>query len=136
MGDRVFVSSRLTWLPGRFAIGRLDPGAAVPPWAWAGGFVSFARTPSELSVVCDEAVIPKGMNFEAGWHALIVDGPMDLSTVDVLASITGPLANAGVALFAVSTFETDYLLVREGEAAIAATALREAGHEVGEEAGV
>ena len=122
--------SRLSMLPGRFAIARLEPGAKVPPWAWEGEFASVSRTASELSIVCGESAAPADIQVDRGWRALAVDGPMDLSSVGVLASIASPLAGAGIALFAVSTFETDIILVREGDAAKAAEALRIAGHEV------
>jgi len=132
MSDRDRVSSRLTMLPGRFAIARIDPGAEVPSWAWRGAFASVSRTASELSIVCEDLAVPDDIQVDRGWRALAVAGPMDLSSVGVLASIASPLAGAGIALFAVSTFETDIILVREGDAAKAAEALRSAGHEVGE----
>ena len=122
--------SRLSMLPGRFAIARLDPGAEVPPWAWSGAFASVSRTATELSIVCQEANIPEGVEANRGWRALVVAGPMELSIVGVLASIASPLAGAGIALFAVSTFETDMILGKEQEAAKAVEALRTAGHDV------
>lgn len=129
------IPSKLTRLPGRFAIARLDPAAAIPGWAWSGALASVSRTRSELSIVCDESAVPANLAADRGWIAFAVAGPMDLSTVGVLASIAQPLAEAGIALFAISTFETDVILVREGTAGEAVIALRNAGHEVGEEAG-
>ena len=129
------IPSKLTRLLGRFAIARLDPGDAVPGWAWSGAFASVSRTTTELSIVCDERAVPVEVVAERGWRAFAVAGPMDLSTVGVLASIAQPLAEAGIALFAISTFDTDIILVREGTAGEAVIALRDAGHEVGEEAG-
>lgn len=123
---------RLRWLPGRFAIARLDPAAEVPSWAWSGDFASVSRSATELSIVTDQAAIPGEVAAERGWRALVVAGAMDLSIVGVLASITKPLADAGIALFAISTFETDYILIKEEWAAKAAEALRSAGLEVGD----
>ena len=120
--------SKLTLLPGRFAILRLDPATPVPSWVWNGAFSSVSRTPSELSIVCEEGFVPQDEEADRGWCALVVAGPMDLSTVGVLASITGPLAVARVALFAVSTFETDTILIKEETADLAVTALRDYGH--------
>ena len=122
--------SKLTLLPGRFAILKMDPAAPVPSSVWRGVFASVSKTPSELSIVCEEALVPQDEEADRGWCAFVVAGPMDLSTVGILASIAGPLAAAHVALFAVSTFETDYVLVREETADLAVDALRNDGHEV------
>jgi hypothetical protein len=119
---------RLTLLPATFAICRLDGDAAVPGWATRGAVWSVTRRPGELSVVCADEHVPEGVRAERGFRALDVDAVMDLDVVGVLASLTAPLAAAGVALFAVSTFDTDVLLVRDVEGAVAA--LRGAGHEV------
>ena len=130
MADPSAQKSTLTWLPARFAIARLEPGAAVPPWAWEGEFASVSRSADELSIVCDETAIPEGIQAEGGWRALKIAGPMDLSIVGVLASVAAPLSSAGVSLFAVSTFETDYILIRERAMHRAETALRGAGHRI------
>jgi uncharacterized protein len=127
----MMIPSKLSLLPGRFAIARLDPGEAVPAWAWVGAFASVSRTSRELSIVCAEDGVPPEVVAERGWRAFEVSGPMDLSTVGVLASIAQPLAEAGIALFAISTFDTDYVLVSGETAGEAAIALRDAGHEVG-----
>ena len=117
-------------LPGRLAICRLDARAPVPAWATAGGFVSLTRTGGELSVVCDEALVPTGQRAESGYAALEVAGPMPLSMTGVLASLAVPLRDAGVALFAVSTYDTDYLLVKAALLHAAIAALEGAGHTV------
>jgi hypothetical protein len=120
--------STLTLLPGRFGILRLDPATPIPSWVWNGVFSSVSRTPTELSIVCEEPFIPQDVKADRGWCAFVVAGPMDLSTVGVLASIAGALAAAQVALFAVSTFETDYVLVKEETTDLAVKALRDYGH--------
>jgi hypothetical protein len=122
---------RLTLLPvaGRFAVCRLPADAPVP--AWAGGtFVSVTRTPDELSVVCPEEAVPAAVRSEPGWLCWRVAGAMPFTLVGVLASLTAPLADAGVGVFAVSTFDTDYLLVKAGDGDAAVAALRRAGHAV------
>ncbi|HKQ57812.1 MAG TPA: ACT domain-containing protein [Candidatus Eisenbacteria bacterium] len=113
--------------PQRLAICRYDAGAPFPAWAMHedARFWSVTRTPDELSVVCDEdAVPPSCSRVESGWRALRLAGPIDLAETGVLASLAAPLASASVALFAISTFDTDYLLVREEslERAVAALA--------------
>lgn len=114
----------------RYAIVRLDPDAEVPAWATTGPVSSVTRTESELSIVCREDVVPDGSRAERGWRVLEVAGPLAFTLTGVLASLTTPLAAAGVTLFALSTFETDYLLVREHDLERASAALREAGHGV------
>lgn len=125
-------SLTLRRLPGRFAVCRLAAEAPVPEWAAGGSFFSVTRAPGELSVVCPEAQVPPGVEAETGWACLGVEGPLELSLVGVLAGLTAPLAAAGVSLFALSTFRTDYLLVKEAALAAAVAALREAGHRVEE----
>jgi nitrilase len=117
---------------GRFAVCKLPPGPAVPTWATAGDVFSVTRTGDELSVVCRQEAVPAGTQAEVGWCCLRVAGAMPFSLVGVLASLTGPVAAAGVGVFAVSTFDTDYLLVKEAEFPAAVAALRGAGHSVGE----
>ncbi|HEX9166469.1 MAG TPA: ACT domain-containing protein [Gemmatimonadales bacterium] len=125
------MSQRLRVRTGTLAICRLAPGAAVPDWA-AGPFVSVTRTPGELSVVCDEAGVPDGVRAERGWCALEVEGPLHFSLTGVLAGLAVPLADAGIPVFMLSTFDTDWLLVREPQLADALAVLSRAGHEVQE----
>ena len=117
------------------ALCRLDARAPVPAWAWTGPFASVTRTADELSVVCAAAAAPPDAPVSAPWRALRVDGPLDLSEVGVLAALLAPLAAARVSVFAIATYDTDYLLVREESVAAAVAALRGAGHVVREEAG-
>lgn len=88
------------------------------------------RTPEELSVMCRQELLPAGVQAEVGWRCLRVAGAMPLTLVGVLASLTKPIAAAGVGVFAVSTFDTDYLFVKEAEFQLAVAALRRAGHTV------
>lgn len=127
------MTHRLTLFPlaGTFAICRLDPGSPVPAWA-VGEFVSVTRTTEEVSVVCAEGTVPEGVRCERGWHAWRLAGSFDLNTsTGVLASVTGPLAEAGISLFAISTFDTDYILVKAENVARAAEVLRQHGHKIG-----
>ncbi len=112
------------------AVCRQDPRAGIPSWALEGDFFAVVRTPGELSVVCPEARVPAGTARDGGWRGLEVDGPMALTLTGVLAGLTGPLARAGIAIFAISTHDTDYVLVKEERLAAAREALRRAGHTV------
>ncbi len=118
---------RLTLLPGGFAVCRLDATAAVPDWA-RGEIVSVTRTRDELSVVCEEGCVPLSVRAEGGWRALRVAGPLEFTQTGVLSALAAPLAAAGVPVFVVSTFDTDYLFVKEARLAEAVAALRAAGH--------
>lgn len=127
VGRRV---SDLRVLPGRFAICRLPADEAVPAWATGGNFSSVTRTPDELSIACAEGQVPEGTKCERGWRIFQVAGPLEFSVAGVLAAIATPLASAGVSMFAISTFDTDYILVKEENLANAVDALRAAGHAV------
>lgn len=114
-------------LPGTYAVCRLPADAPWPAWA-AGDFVSLSRSVEELSVVCPEGAVPEGVAREGSWRCLRVAGTLDFALVGVLASLAKPLAGAGVGIFAVSTFDTDYLLVRQADLGRAGAALTGAGH--------
>lgn len=115
-------------MKGSFGVCRFGPKALVPAWIDHGSFWSVSRTPEELSIVCEEDHIPSGVHAERGFAGLKVVGPLDFSAVGVLAALTAPLASAGVSLFSISTFDTDYILVRLTALPDAIDALREAGH--------
>ncbi|MEW6567161.1 MAG: ACT domain-containing protein [Chloroflexota bacterium] len=115
---------------GSYAIARLDPDSPIPPWATDGAFWCLCRTHAELSIVCPQELMPPGVRAEIDWACLEVAGPLDLSQVGILAALTHPLAEAGVGLFALSTFNTDYLFVRQSQLASALAALRRAGWNV------
>jgi hypothetical protein len=127
-------ASRLTLLEvgGSFAVCKLPPGSPVPAWATDGELFSVSRTADELSVVCPEGGVPEGVACERGWRCLRVAGSMPFTLVGVLASLTAPVARAGVGVFAISTFDTDYLLVKAADFPKAIAALRGAGHDVEE----
>ena len=121
---------RLRTLPDLYAIVRLDPDAAVPDWVYDSPFWSVTRSDSELSIVCAEEDLPDETRAERGWSALELVGPLDFTLTGVVASLVSPLADDEVPIFILSTFETDYLLVRETDFARAVDSLRTAGHSV------
>jgi len=114
-------------LPGRLTVARLPGTAPVPAWADGTGFVSITRRQGELSIVCADERVPAEVRAERGWRALEVEGPIDFQVVGLLHGLTGPLAQAGISVFAVATFDTDVLLVREEALPRAVEALRAAG---------
>jgi uncharacterized protein len=113
-----------------YAIVRLEPDADVPVWARTGHFWSITRSDSELSIVCPQDDVPRDASAERGWCALEVAGPLDFSLTGVVSSLVAPLAEEEIPLFLISTFETDYLLVREPDLHRAVEALTSAGHSV------
>jgi uncharacterized protein len=122
----------LTVLPDLVAVARLSPDDPIPAWATHAPFFSITRTADELSIVALEAATPSRVRAERGWRGLKIAGPIDFALTGVLASVLQPLADAGIAIFAVSTFDTDYILVRSESLAAAVASLRAAGHEVRE----
>ena len=98
----------------------------MPAWADGTGFVSITRRQGELSIVCADERVPAEVRAERGWRALEVEGPIDFQVVGLLHGLTGPLAQAGISVFAVATFDTDVLLVREETLGRAVEALRAA----------
>jgi uncharacterized protein len=102
----------------RLAICRLDAGAPPPAWVFhaEAKLFSVTRTPEETSVVCAEDDVPPSVaRVERGWRALMLVGPIPFNEIGVLASFVTPLAVAGIPVFALSTFDTDYVLVRESD---------------------
>lgn len=112
------------------AIARLPAGADVPAWAASGPFLSMIRTEHELSIVASAAGVPSHAKAERGWRALHVEGTLDFSLTGILAALTAPLAASEIPVFALSTYDTDYILVRETMLDAALDALRGAGHTV------
>jgi len=117
-------------LAGTFAICKLEPAAPIPPWATADELFSITRAADELSIICRQDAVPEGILCERGWRCWRVAGTIPFAVVGVLASLTAPLAEAGISVFAISTFDTDYLLVKEKDRAAAVEALRGRGHSV------
>lgn len=120
----------LTLLPERFAISQLAADAPIPDWATQGAFFSIIRTSDELSVVCEQSLVPVGVRSQTGWSVLKVHGPFDLTEIGVLSSLASPLAGAKLSLFTISTFDTDYLLVATETLSSAIGALVRAGHKI------
>ncbi|SRR6266436_4648293 len=120
----------LTLLPERFAISRLAADAPIPAWTTQGPFFSVTPTGDELSIVSELARVPVGVQSEPGWRIFKVHGPFVLSEIGVLSALAAPLAEAKISLFAISTFDTDYLLVVGETLSAAIHALGQAGHTI------
>jgi hypothetical protein len=114
----------LRTLPDSYAVVRLQPGSELPEWVDKGPFRSVTRTDHEVSVVCRDHDVPEGESVDRGWTVLEVMGPLDFSLSGVVAS----LVERDLPIFVISTFESDYVLVRSSDLARAADALEDAGH--------
>jgi hypothetical protein len=127
-------------IPGDYTIARLAPGslgAATGLFERAGSaLVSLTSTPDEVSVVCPTSLAPEAEKVDRGWRLLTVRGPLEFTLTGIMAALAGELAAAGVSLFAVSTYDTDHILVKVADLGRAVKALTEAGHEVHQPAGL
>lgn len=103
---------KLSILDGTFSICRLPPEEPFPGWVNENYFWSMTKTDTELSVVCYEKSVPSSVKAERDWKVIKVQGPLDFSLTGILASIAEPLSKAKISIFAISTFETDYILVK------------------------
>jgi hypothetical protein len=121
----------------RFALVRLAPNAVVPDRVYQSVFYTISKSPNECSIVCEEHCVPEdlvadiqtGTRVEKGWRVLHL-GAMDLSLTGIAAHFTGALAQAGVNVNVIATFDTDYILVQEEKLTTALKALQEAGYEI------
>jgi hypothetical protein len=114
-----------------FAICQLEAACELPAWALSTDFLSLTRTREELSIVCPAAAVPSKVKCQRGWRCLEVKGPLDFEEVGILNALTGPLADDRVSVFAISTYNTDYLLIDERDLERACRALQHYGHQVG-----
>jgi hypothetical protein len=119
---------KLHVLPGEFSVCKLGE---FSPGCLDGETVFFAKAKGELSLVCETETVPRGaIAMEHGWRALMAEGPLDFSLVGILARISAVLADAGISIFAASTYDTDYVLLKSEKLPAALEALRGAGYEV------
>ena len=117
-------------LPHRMAVCRFEPTAPLPDWIGKAGFYSFTRTEADLSIVCPETHLAPGTASETGWRCFKVQGRLDFSEIGIIVSLTQPLAESGLAVFVISTFDTDYFMVKEKDLAKAIDALTAKGHQI------
>jgi hypothetical protein len=122
----------LTVLPDDYAVCRLNRDDRVPPWAAAStaGLSSISRTGDELSIIVVDSLAPRNVRCERDWRAFKVRGPLPFNLVGIIAGLSGTIANAGISIFALSTFETDYVMVKRVDLGRAERALRQAGYPI------
>lgn len=127
------MSLSLRLLPGDYSVSQLAAAHPIPDWADGDGFVSIGRTAGVLSIVCLTNRVPtdhERLVSESGWDCLELVGPFAFTLTGILVSVLQPLAAEKIGIFAVSTFNTDYVMVKHAHLAIAVETLRSAGHTV------
>jgi uncharacterized protein len=129
---KLFMGLQLRTHPGDYAVSRLPNSASIPQWADGEGFVSISRTSEELSIVCLSGRVPVILEHdwqsETGWACLQLVGPFAFTLTGILLAVLEPLAAAGIGIFAISTFDTDYVMVKHSQLAETVSALSNAGH--------
>jgi hypothetical protein len=114
----------------KYGVCRLNKTESIPEWAQNSDFYSITRTSDELSIVCSEDSIPSDIKCEKDWRILKIEGPLDFSLIGILASISTILAQKGISIFAISTYDTDYILVKNKDIENAVEALISERYEV------
>ena len=120
----------LAILTDSFAVCRLRADEDFPSWALFGSFCSLTRAPDELSIVCPQELVPEGVQAVRGWRSLKVEGKLDFTLVGILSSLTSSLADVGIVVFVIPTYDTDYVFVKENDLDRAVATLRKAGHDI------
>jgi uncharacterized protein len=115
-------------LEGQFSIHRLPPDHEIPKQVFGDQFYSISKTSEEMSVVCSSSASVESERSESGWSCIKVLGPLDFSLTGILADISAILARAEISIFALSTFDTDYILVKSKKLPSARQALQQAGY--------
>jgi uncharacterized protein len=121
---------RFRWLSGLYVVVRLAPNESIPEWATQGEFTSISRSADELSIVCPAENLPHDIDAKHHWICLKIEGPFAFSLTGVLLAFIEPLSSKGIPIFAISTYDTDYVLIQEEWVGVALDALRQAGHEL------
>ncbi len=117
-------------LKDRYGVCRLVKNEPIPEWAKNSPFYSITKTSDELSIVCSQDSIPNDIKCEKDWRILKVEGTLDFSLIGILSSISTILAQKEISIFAVSTYDTDYILVKEKDIKKAISALSSEQYEI------
>jgi uncharacterized protein len=123
----------LILLHDQMAVCQLPPNSSIPEWVVKSSFWSITRTSMELSLVVSQEMVPANLPCEPGWRAFCFSGPLAFNQIGILARAVVPLAEAQVSVFVLSTYDTDYLMVKENQLSTALVALKSAGYRLNEE---
>ena len=117
-------------IQGTYAVCQMPTGGGDMRWINKSGFWSVTETDEEVSVICLDECLPERMSKESGWALIRVAGPLDFSLVGILSSILTPLAESGISVFTLSTFNTDYIMVKHTQLAQAVSVLAYSGYSI------
>ncbi len=104
---------KLSILEGEYSVLKRSPTEEIPSWVFHSNFYSISKTDEELSIVCESKYLKEEQVVEGSWRILKVEGPLDFSLTGILSALAAPLAEAKISIFAISTFDTDYLMVKQ-----------------------
>ncbi len=121
---------QLTLLNEMFGICRYKNTAPIPDWAATTMMCSITRTNKELTIVCPQNIIPADADYDCNWRCFRIDGSFDFDEIGVIASVSVPLAESGISIYVVSTYDTDYFLVKDIAAEKAVTVLTDNNHKI------
>ena len=119
---------RLKRLAGSYSVCRLDPSSPIPRWADGEGFVSISRSDDELSIVCRTERVPADVRQDSDWTCYRFLGPFAFDETGIVSAVIGPLSDAGIGIFVVSTFDGDHMLIKQADVAGAEPVLAASGH--------
>ena len=119
---------QLSVLESLFTIHRFPPNHEIPNQVYGSEFYTISKTEDELSIVCSSSIQLNSEKSETGWSCLMVVGPLDFSLTGILAEISAVLAEAEISIFAISTFDTDYILIKTEKLPLAIEALLASGY--------
>lgn len=128
--DMLSTRLKMKLLKGKYGVCRLDKNETIPIWAQNSDFYSITKTSEELSVVCIQKQIPEHVKFESDWRIFKIEGPLDFSLIGILSSISSLLAKNKISIFAISTYDTDYILVKDKDVTNAVKVLSKENYEI------
>jgi hypothetical protein len=121
---------KLSLLKDKYAICTLPNDTPIPDWALTQSLISITRTGKELTIVCRMDSIPSELQSDLNWRCFRIDGSFDLNQIGVISSISSPLADAGISIYVISTYDTDYFLVQDKNVEQTISTLSNSGHSI------
>ena len=121
---------QLSLLKDKYGICTLPNTAPIPDWALTQSLASITRTEKELTIVCRLEILPSQYQSDLNWRCFKIDGSFDLNQIGVISSISSPLADAGISIYVISTYDTDYFLIQEHNLKQTISTLSDIGHNI------
>jgi len=129
--DSFTVNLTFILLSDKYSIYRFRRGAILPDWVYSSEFYSITQTTDELSVIATQSeIILDNAVINNDWRILKIAGPLDFSLIGIIADVSGIFKEKRISICAISTFDTDYIMIKEKDLIQGLEALREKGHEI------